>query len=124
MFSEMAKKKILIVEDEMIISLMLEQMVTQMGHEVLAKATSGEKAIKKALEVKPEVILMDIRLQGKMDGIEAITEIQKEMNVSVIYITGNTDQMYRNRIKETKYLDFLVKPVTRNQLSHSLDLAS
>lgn len=124
MFFEMAKKKILIVEDEMIISLMLEQMVTQMGHEVLAKATSGEKAIEHALELQPDIILMDIRLQGKMDGIQAISEIQKKINVSVIYITGNTDQMYRTRIQETEYLDFLVKPVTRNQLSHSLDMAS
>lgn len=120
----MAKKKILIVEDEMIISLTLEQMVTQMGHQVVDKVTTGEKAIQKALESHPDVILMDIRLQGKMDGIEAISEIQKEMNVSVIYITGNTDQMYRQRVKQTDYLDFLVKPVTQHQLSHSLDLAS
>lgn len=120
----MAKKTVLIVEDEMIISLMLQQMVVQMGHEVVGKATSGERAVQEALETRPEVILMDIRLQGKMDGIEAIIEIQKEINVSVIYITGNTDQLYKKRVQETDYLDFLVKPITQHQLSHSLDLAS
>lgn len=120
----MANKKVLIVEDEMIISLMLEQMVVQMGHKVVGKATSGEVAVKQALEVQPEVILMDIRLQGNMDGVEAISQIQEKINVSVIYITGNTDQMYKKRVKETQYLDFLIKPVTQHQLSHSLDLAS
>lgn len=120
----MIKKRILIVEDEMIISLMLEQMVKQMGHDVVEKASTGENAIEKARKLRPDIILMDIRLQGQMDGIEAITEIQKDMNVSVIYITGNTDKMYRNRVKETEYLDFLVKPVTQHQLSHSLDMAS
>lgn len=124
MLLQMAKKRVLIVEDEMIISLMLQQMVVQMGHEVVGKATSGERAVQEALETRPEVILMDIRLQGKMDGIEAIIEIQKEINVSVIYITGNTDQMYKKRVQETDYLDFLVKPITQHQLSHSLDLAS
>lgn len=124
MLLQMAKKKVLIVEDEMIISLMLQQMVVQMDHEVVGKATTGEMAVQKALEARPEVILMDIRLQGKMDGIEAIIQIQKEINVSVIYITGNTDQMYKKRVKQTEFLDFLVKPITQHQLSHSLNLAS
>ena len=121
---QMATKKVLIVEDEMILSLMLEQMVTQMGHTIVDKVTTGEMAVQRAIDAQPDIILMDIRLQGKMDGIEAITQIQEKMDVSVIYITGNTDRMYRRRVDETKYLDFLVKPITQHQLSHSLHRAS
>lgn len=124
MLQQMANKNILIVEDEMILSLMLSQMITQMGHKVVDNVCTGENAIEKAIELSPDVILMDIRLQGKMDGIEAITKIQEKINVSVIYITGNTDKMYRKRVKTTQYLDFLVKPITQHQLSHSLNLAS
>ena len=120
----MTKKKVLIVEDEMIISLMLEQMISRIGHEVVDKVTTGEMAVERAVAMQPDIILMDIRLQGKMDGIEAMLEIQKTTNIPVIYITGNTDQMYKRRIKETQYLDFLVKPITQHQLSNSLDLAS
>lgn len=124
MLLNMSKKKVMIVEDEMIISLMLEQMITRMGYEVVDKITTGEVAIEKAASLKPDVILMDIRLQGEIDGVEAISKIQKEHDIPVIYITGNTDQQYKNRVKKTEYLDFLVKPITQHKLSHSLDLAS
>lgn len=120
----MTSKKVLIVEDEMIIALMLEQMVVKMGHEVVDKVSTGESAIEKALCYRPDVILMDIRLQGEIDGIEAIAVIQKRLDIPVIYITGNTDQMYKQRIKQTDYLDFLVKPITQYKLSSLFDLAS
>lgn len=108
----------------MIIALMLEQMVRKMGHEVVDKVSSGESAIERARMHQPDVILMDIRLQGEIDGIEAIAQIQKEHDIPVIYITGNTDQMYKQRVQQTEYLDFLVKPITQHKLSHSFDLAS
>jgi CheY-like chemotaxis protein len=120
----MVSKNVLIVEDELIIALMLEQMVTQMGYNVVDKVTTGELAIEKATMLQPDIILMDIRLQGEIDGVEAISEIQKMHDIPVIYITGNTDQQHQSRLKKTEYLDFLVKPITQNKLSHSLDLAS
>ncbi len=118
------KKKVLIVEDEMIIALMLEQMVSKLGYEIVGKVSTGEMAVEQSVACRPDIILMDIRLQGEIDGIEAVTKIQESMNTStVIYITGNTDKKHKERIKKTKYLDFLVKPVNRQQLSHSLSLA-
>lgn len=117
-------KKILIVEDELIISYVLEKMVISLGYEVVGRVSSGEEAIEKALATKPDIILMDIRLDGEIDGIEAMVKIQQEVDVPAIYITGNTDQKYKLRVKETNYLDFLIKPVTQYQLSYSLDLAS
>lgn len=121
---EEAKKNILIVEDELIISLMLEQMVENLGHNVLAKVTSGEEAIEVANTTQPDLILMDIRLQGDMDGIETMEEIRKSLNVPVIYITGNTDNLYRKRVEQSDYMDFLTKPITMNDLSRSFNFAS
>lgn len=119
-----SNKQILIVEDELIISLIIEKMVKNMGHRVLAKVRSGEEAVHAAESLKPDLILMDIRLQGEMDGIEAMNEIRKDSDIPVIYITGNTDQMYRNRIRRSEYLDFLTKPVTLDELSKSFSEAS
>lgn len=117
-------KRVLIVEDEMILSLLIEKMVQSLGHKVIGKVTTGEEAVELAAEYKPDLILMDIRLQGEMDGIEAMTKIKKRANIPVIYITGNTDKMYRNKINESDYLAFLTKPISINELSRSFGLAS
>tara|TARA_R110002096_G_scaffold39845_6_gene108699 strand:- start:10233 stop:10589 length:357 start_codon:yes stop_codon:yes gene_type:complete len=115
-------KNILIVEDDMIISLVVENMVRELGHQVIGKAVSGEEAIELALEKKPDLILMDIRLKGEMDGIEAVERIKKEMIVSVIYLTGNSDKLNYDRAKNTNFTDLIVKPFTINDLSNSLKL--
>jgi CheY-like chemotaxis protein len=120
----MTNKRILIVEDEGILALMLEQMVTQMQHEVVDKVSTGKEAINQALSMKPDIVLMDINLKGEIDGIEAASAIQEKSDIPVIYITGNTDSMYKERLENTDYIDFLAKPVTKNQLSYSLALVS
>lgn len=117
-------KNILIVEDELIIALMIERMVQNLGHNVLAKVTTGEAAVKAAKEHKPDIILMDIRLQGEMDGIEAMNEIRRSANIPVIYITGNSDENYRKRVEALKPLGFLTKPISQGELSRSFSFAS
>ncbi len=120
----MNHKKILVVEDEMIIALLIERMINNLGHEVVDKVSSGEDAIAAALEHEPDLILMDIRLKGDLDGIEAMGRIQENKNIPVIYISGNTDSVHQEKIEETEYLEFLSKPITLSDLSRSLDLAS
>lgn len=120
----MDSKKVLIVEDEMIIAMVIERMVTDLGHNVLDKVSSGEEAIEKALEYNPDLILMDIRLKGEIDGIDAISKIQEKMNIPAIYISGNSDLAHLEKIKMTSYIDFLSKPITKSDLSKSLDIAS
>lgn len=119
-----SSKRVLIVEDELIIALMIERMIQNLGHTVLAKVTNGEAAIEAAKEHNPDIILMDIRLQGEMDGIEAMSEIRRSSNIPVIYITGNSDENYRKRVEESKPLDFLTKPITQGDLSRSFSCAS
>ncbi len=111
---------VLIVEDDMILSMVIEQMVQQLGYEVTDKVKSGERAIESALENKPDVILMDIRLDGEMDGIDAVHKIHSNTDIPVIYITGNNDSNSRDRASKTEHIDFLVKPVDQNTLNNAL----
>lgn len=120
----MNKKKVLIVEDEMIIALLIQKMVENLGHEVIGKLTRGEEAVTVAAEKNPDLILMDIRLQGEMDGIDAVSEIHRKAPIPVIYITGNTDKKYMEKVKGSDYLAFLTKPITITDLSRSFGLAS
>ncbi len=120
----MEAKKVLIVEDEMIIALLIERMVNNLGHEVVDKVTSGEDAISIAINYDVDIVLMDIRLKGDMDGIETMSRIRQEKSVPVIYISGNSDLFYREKINESDYVEFLSKPITISDLDRSFDLAS
>ncbi len=116
-------KKVLIVEDDMIISMVLERMINKMGFEVVEKATTGEKAITLAQEHEPDIILMDIQLKDDIDGITAMEKIRAESDVHVIYITGNSDQYNLSRAKDTNFVDYLVKPIQMNHLKKSMGKA-
>lgn len=118
----LGKKTVLIVEDDMIISLVIENMVKELGHEVVGKANSGQEAIDLALENKPDLVLMDIRLKGEMDGIEAVKIIKEKISTSVIYLTGNSDRLNYDRAKATECVDLITKPFTINDLTKSFDL--
>lgn len=114
-------KKVLIVEDDMIISMVLERMINKMGFDVVEKATTGEKAISLAQEHDPDIILMDIQLKDDIDGITAMQKIRKSSEVPVIYITGNSDQYYKERARKTNYIDYLVKPIQMDDLKESIN---
>jgi CheY-like chemotaxis protein len=116
------KKRILIVEDDMIISLVIENMVKELGHDVVGKATTGDEAIKLAVTHSPDLLLMDIRLKGEMDGIEAVTAIKQKIKTSVIYLTGNSDRVNYERARETEFIDLITKPFTISDLTRSLNL--
>ena len=115
------KKRVLIVEDDLIISLVTENIVTELGHEVIGKAVSGDEAIELALLHKPNLILMDIRLKGEIDGIESVKEIQEKISTSVIYLTVNSDRLNYERAQETKFIDLISKPFTKEDLLKHLN---
>ncbi len=120
----MKRRNILIVEDEMVISLVLERMVVRQGHNVIAKVASGEEAVEATKKYKPDLILMDIRLDGQLDGIEAMKAINNEIPTPVIFVTGNSDEANKTRAEQVEHLDFLTKPVSYHELSRSVDMAS
>ncbi len=118
------QKKVLIVEDDMIISLVVENMVKELGFLVAGKAVSGEDAVEIARSEKPDILLMDIRLKGQMDGIDTVAKIKETINPHVIYLTGNSDRLNFERAKHTEFADLIVKPFTIGDLDKSLKLVS
>lgn len=115
-----SNKRILIVEDDMIISLVVENMVKELGHKVVGKAVSGEEAIRIAIQENPDILLMDIRLKGDMDGIDAVAKIKESISPKVIYLTGNSDRLNFERAQGTEFVDLIVKPFTIGDLDKSL----
>lgn len=116
-------KNILIVEDEMIQSILLEKLVKSLGYKVVGKVTTGADAIKMALELQPDVITMDISLQDDIDGIMATKTIQSKSMIPVIYISGNSDQYNYQRAEKTNFIDFIPKPVNKESLAKSFSKA-
>lgn len=121
--NEQPVKNVLIVEDDMLLSLVEERLIEKMGHKVVAKVGSGRDAVDKAKELQPDIILMDIILKGDMDGIEAMEEIRKESEVPVVYLSGNSDRFNYERAKKTGFTDYLVKPITSNDLYRPFEKA-
>ncbi|MEL7669384.1 response regulator [Methanobacterium sp.] len=113
--------KIMIVEDESIVALDLEQRLNSLGYEVICKATSGEDALKLVKTNKIDLILMDIILKGKLNGIETAILIKKEFNIPIIYNSANPDFKTREEIKKTKPYEYLIKPFEDHHLQKAIN---
>ncbi len=117
------KGRVLIVEDDMLLSMVEERLIQKLGFEVIAKVTKGSDAIEKVEELKPDIIVMDISLKGEMDGIEAVEKIREKSSVPVIYLSGSGDRYSYERARKTGFTDYLTKPVTSGDLKEPLYLA-
>jgi len=117
------KGNIFIVEDDMLLSMVEERLLIKLGYNVTGKAMSGEEAVTRIKSIKPDVVLMDISLNGELDGIETMTKIRNFSSVPVIYLSGNSDQLNLERAKKTQYVDYLVKPITEKDLAEPLKKA-
>jgi two-component system cell cycle sensor histidine kinase/response regulator CckA len=119
----MAKTNIMIVEDEAIIASVIAGALKKFEYEVAAILNSGEAAVAEALQKKPDLILMDIRLQGAMDGITATEQIQKQMDIPVIYLTAYADEPTLERAKKTKPFGYIPKPFQEIELKTTIEMA-
>lgn len=117
---ETDKKTVIIVEDDLILNLLYESYMERLGFYAEGELVYGKTAIESASKLEPDLILMDISLEGEVDGIEAMKQIRQFSDVPVIYITGNSDPYNEKRAKETDYLDFLTKPIEFDDLKKSL----
>jgi CheY-like chemotaxis protein len=115
------KKKIVIVEDHLIIQELHKQYVEDLGHEVVACFTNGEEVIHYFQDSSADLVLMDIRLDDAMDGIEVTKRIQELKPVPVVYITGNTEDSNFRRALETSMAGFISKPVSQSELENVID---
>lgn len=105
------KIKVLVVEDEMIVAQYISMELEANGYEVCGYVATGEEAVKKAEQEEPDLILMDINLAGKTDGIEAAQEILEHRKIPIIFMTGYSQQEFSPSEKITSPTRFLIKPV-------------
>ena len=117
------KAKILVVEDESIVAFDLKRMLLNLNYDVLDIVTSGEKAIKKAVEEKPDLIIMDVMLNGPITGIEAVARIKGVMNVPIIYLTAYADTETLKSAKLTEPYGYILKPFEEKVLMSTIEMA-
>jgi response regulator RpfG family c-di-GMP phosphodiesterase len=119
----MAKKQILIVEDESIVAKDIKNTLEMMGYEVPFIISSGEEAIDKIDEFTPDLILMDIMLKGTITGIEATNRIKAKKDVPIIYLTAYSDEDTIQNIKTTDSYGYILKPFKEAELSTTIEMA-
>ncbi len=119
----MAQNKILVVEDEGVVVLHIKKTLESLGYEVTGIASTGEDAIIKAMEDRPDLVLMDIVLKGAVDGIDAAEKIRAIFSIPVIYLTAHADEMTLKRAKATEPFGYIVKPFRKRDLSIAIEFA-
>ncbi|MGQ4650515.1 ATP-binding protein [Lyngbya aestuarii] len=119
----MVKARILVVEDESIVALSIQNRLEALGYGVIANVTSGEAAIQQTAENLPDLVLMDIRLTGRIDGIEAAAQIRNRFHIPVVYLTAYTDEETINRAKLTEPYGYILKPFEPRDLGTAIEIA-
>jgi DNA-binding LytR/AlgR family response regulator len=119
----MAKMKILVVEDEMIIADSICLNLEDLGYEVLEPAINYPEAVELLEEEKPDIAILDVQLSGKQDGIDLAETINKDFSIPFIFLTSNSDATTLERAKKVNPHAFLVKPFKKEDLYTSIELA-
>jgi PAS domain S-box-containing protein len=117
------RARLLIVEDEGIVALNIQNRLQGLGYSVVATVSSGEEAIQVAGETRPDLILMDIKLDGNVDGIEAAAEINRLFHLPVVYLTAYTNDETLNRAKLTEPYGYILKPFEARDLCTTIEVA-
>jgi len=117
------KVQVLIVEDEYILAINLQETLETLGYTVADIADTAEAAIEKATQLRPTLILMDIRLRGELDGIQAAEQIWEKLQIPVIYVTGHSDQSTVERATLTFPFGYILKPIREQELYVAIQTA-
>jgi PAS domain S-box-containing protein/putative nucleotidyltransferase with HDIG domain len=119
----MDKIKILIVEDESLVARDIENMAASLGYEVCGIASTGEQATEMAARHRPDLMLMDVVIKGKLDGISAAEEIWEAFHIPVIYVTAYADEITLKRAKITEAFGYVLKPFDERELKIAIEMA-
>ena len=114
--------KILIVEDEMIIAANISLQLTSLGYDVTGIIPRGEEALLHIEQQQPDIVLLDINLKGKIDGIETAQIMQKSFDIPIIYLTANADEAHFTRAKTTNPYAFISKPFKKLDSQRAIEL--
>jgi len=113
-------KRILIVENDLLLAMFNKRFCESLGHKVVDSVRNGSDAIEAVKKHNPDVILMDIKIDGDLDGIETMQEIRKFSNAGVIYISGNSEPSVIMKAESTNMLSFCIKPISIEDLKEIL----
>jgi DNA-binding NarL/FixJ family response regulator len=116
-------QRILVADDEVIIATQIEECLTSNNYQVVGIATSGEEAFAMAMELKPDLMLMDIVMPGKLDGISSASKINKALNIPVIFLTAYADEEMIERAKPIGPYAYVLKPLQERQLLAAIEIA-
>ena len=119
----MEHQQIMIVEDEVLIAAELEQQLLSFGYRVPALVTSGERALEKLATIRPDLILMDIKLKGELDGIETAARILASHRIPVVFLTAFADESLLEKAKLSQPFGYLIKPVESRELHSTIAMA-
>jgi PAS domain S-box-containing protein len=117
------KARILIVEDENIVAFNIQTRLQKLGYTVTAVISSGESALEKVAETRPDLVLMDIKLKGMVDGIQAAEQIRSQFQIPMVYLTAYTDKETLNRAKITEPYGYILKPFEARDLATTIEMA-
>ena len=118
----MEKMRVIVADDETIIRLDIKEMLTEAGHTVVAEAADGEEAVRLATELKPDLVIMDVKMP-KMDGITAARLINEKHIAPVLLLTAYSQTDLIEKAKEAGVLAYLVKPIREEQLFPAIEIA-
>lgn len=113
----------LIVEDEALIAEELRERLLRLGFTVIAAVSSGEEGVEIATRESPDLVLMDIRLSGDKDGVQAAREIREQVDVPIVYLTAHSDKRTVERANQTDHDGFILKPFLRRELHSTIEVA-
>lgn len=119
----MAKTNVLVVEDESIVSKDIQHSLKKLGYNVVGAASTGENAIELALDLKPDIVLMDIMLKGELTGIDAAEQIRAVVNIPVVYLTAYADEGTLAKAKVTEPYGYIIKPFKEIDIHTSIEMA-
>ncbi len=115
--------RILIADDEYIITMHMEELLTKMGYKVVGTAASGHEAVKKAHELKPDLVFMDIIMPGEKSGIDAANQIKEELHIPVIFVTAFADDKIVEKAKQSEPFGYIIKPFQGQEVKAAIEIA-
>ena len=120
---ETREPRALVIEDEILIAEELKERLSRLGYSVIGTVDSADEGIAIATRELPDVVLMDIRLRGEKDGIEAAREIRQQVDLAIVYVTAYSDPLTVERVKRTEHDGFILKPFHRHDLQSTIQIA-
>lgn len=119
----MSTARVLIVEDESIIALDIQTSLQAAGYQVVSIAATAEEAIQDTAHLQPDLVLMDIRLDGEMDGVETAKQIWQTWQIPVVFLTAHADENTLTRAKATQPFGYILKPFDDRELITTIEIA-